>query len=178
MLEVFGAAVAPLVADALVQTFGEGFGEAVGEGLGHDGVVVVVLCAEAVAKFLEANAAGDGECADVVGEPCFLRRDEVGEGAARLASFLVRLLAQEVESLQHLCARFVRVEFDVVDDGVGREEAVDAARGEEASPRRCDPAARWLRRRAGAPARLARGGRGCAGKRPSAPRCGRRASSR
>ena len=67
--EVFAEAVAPLVADAFVQAFGEGFGEAVGDGLGHDGVVVVVVGAEAVAEFLEADAAGDGEGADVSGRP-------------------------------------------------------------------------------------------------------------
>ena len=66
--QIFVAAIAPLVAHALVQAFGEGFGEAVGEGLGHDGVVVVVLGAEAVAELLQADAAGDGEGADVVGQ--------------------------------------------------------------------------------------------------------------
>ena len=96
--QVLVAAVAPLVAHALVQALGEGFGEAVGEGLGHDGVVVVVLGAEAVAEFLEADAAGDGEGADVVGQAGFLRRDEVGERAAGLAAFPVGLLAQEVEA--------------------------------------------------------------------------------
>ena len=45
--EVFGPAVAPVVAGLLVQVLGEGFGEAVGERLGHDRVVVVVVCLEA-----------------------------------------------------------------------------------------------------------------------------------
>jgi hypothetical protein len=48
----FRAAVTPFVAHALVEAFGEGFGEAVGDGLGHDGVVVVVGGAEAVAQLL------------------------------------------------------------------------------------------------------------------------------
>ena len=129
--EVFGAAVAPLVADALVQAFGEGFGEAVGEGFGHDGVVVVVVGAEAVAEFLEADAGGDGEGADVVGQAGFLGRDEVGERAAGFAAFAVGLLAEEVEAVEDVGAGCVGVELDVVADGVGGEEAVDAARGDE-----------------------------------------------
>ena len=103
--EVFVAAVAPLVADALVQALGEGFGEAVGEGLGHDGVVVVVLGAEAVAELLQADAGGDGEGADVIGQAGLLGRDEVGERAAGLAAFAVGLLAQEVEARRATCVR-------------------------------------------------------------------------
>ena len=94
----FVAAVAPFVADALVQALGEGFGEAIGDGFGHDGVVVVVVGAEAVAQFLQADPAGDGEGADVIGQAGFLRRDEVGERAAGLAAFAVGLLAEEVEA--------------------------------------------------------------------------------
>ncbi len=75
---MFVAAVAPFVAHALVEAFGEGFGETVGYCFGHDGVVVVVVGAEAVGQFLEADAAGDGEGADVVGQAGFFRRDEVG----------------------------------------------------------------------------------------------------
>ncbi len=133
--EGFRAAVAPLVAHALVEALGEGFGEAVGDGLGHDGVVVVVGGAEAVAEFLEADAAGDGEGADVVGQAGFFGSDEVGERAAGFAAFAVGLLAEEVEALAMFGAGFVGVEFDVVADGVGREEAVDAARGDEILPR-------------------------------------------
>ena len=114
-----------------MQAFGEGFGEAIGDGLGHDGVVVVVLGPEAVAQFLEADAAGDGEGADVIGQAGLLRRDEVGERAAGLAAFAVGLLAEEVEAVEHLCAGAVGVELDIVADGAGGKEAVDAARGDE-----------------------------------------------
>ena len=104
------AAVAPLVAHALVQALGEGFGEAVGEGLGHDGVVVVVLARKRVAEFLQADAAGDGEGADVIGQAGFLGRDEVGERAAGFAAFAVGLLAEEVEVVEDFGARLVGVE--------------------------------------------------------------------
>ena len=127
----FRAAVAPFVADALMETFGKGFGEAIGEGLGHDGVVVVVRGTEAIAKLFEADAAGYGECADVIGQAGFLGRDKVRERAARLASLPVRLLTKKVKTRERLAARFVRVKFDIVADGVGGIEAVDAARRDE-----------------------------------------------
>ena len=63
--QILAASVAPLIAHTLVQALGEGFGETVGEGLGHDGVVVVVGGAEAIAHLLEADAAGDREGTDV-----------------------------------------------------------------------------------------------------------------
>ena len=85
-----------------MQAFGEGFGQAIGDGLRHDGVVVVVLGPEAVAQLLQADPAGHRESADVIGQPGFLGRDEVGERPARLAAFPVGLLAEEVESLEHL----------------------------------------------------------------------------
>ena len=43
----------------------------------------------------------------------------------------VHLLAQEMERGQDLGARFVGVELDIVAHGVGREEAIHAARGEQ-----------------------------------------------
>ena len=112
--QVFAAAVAPFVAHALVQAFGEGLGQAVGERLGHDGVVVVVLGAESVAELLQADAGGHREGADVIGQAGLLRRDEIGQRAAGLAAFAVRLLAQEVERVEHLRARRVGVQLDVV----------------------------------------------------------------
>ncbi len=65
--EILGFAVAPFFADAFVQELGERFGQPVGQRLGHDGVVVVVICFEFLDKFLQAVAAGDGEGAEVVG---------------------------------------------------------------------------------------------------------------
>src|SRR6202041_2141395 len=129
--DVLGASIAPLVADTLVETFSKGFGEAVGEGFGHDGVVVVVLSAEAVAEGLEADAAGDGEGSDVVGEIRFAGRDEVSERAAGLAAFAVGLLAEEVETREDCRARFVGVELDVVSDGTGGEQSIGSAGGDE-----------------------------------------------
>ena len=71
----------------------------------------------------------------MIGQAGLLRGDEVGERAAGLAAFAVRLLAEEVEALEHLRARFVGVELDVVADGVRGEQAVDAARGDQLLPR-------------------------------------------
>ena len=66
------------------------------------------------------------------GKPGLLGRDEVGERAAGLAAFPVGLLAEEVEARRaHRAARGVGVEFDVVADGIGGKEAVDAARGDQ-----------------------------------------------
>ena len=114
----------------------------------------------------------------MIGQAGLLGRDEVGERAAGLAAFLVGLLAQEVEALEDCCAGFIGVEFDVVADGVGGEEAIDAARGEQLL--RDD----LIEQRVGFGEELARllallaRARGCAGRRLSVPRCGRRASSR
>ena len=54
--EPFSSSVAPLLAHALVQAFGEGLGETVRERFGHDGVVVVVIGFELLDEFLEADA--------------------------------------------------------------------------------------------------------------------------
>src|ERR1700733_1699849 len=95
--KVFAAAIAPLIADALVKTLGEGFCEAVCDGLSHDGVVIVVLGFELLDEFFEAEAAGDGEAADVVSEAGFFRRDEVGKRAAGFLAAMVGLLTEVVE---------------------------------------------------------------------------------
>ena len=101
--ELLRAAVAPLIPHALVQALGKGFGQPIGEGLGHDRVVVVVLGAEAVAQFLQADAAGHREGANVIGQPGLFRRDEIGERPARLAAFAVGLLAKEMEVARAPC---------------------------------------------------------------------------
>ena len=67
-----------------MEALGEGFGEAIGEGFGHDGVVVVVLCAEAVRDGAEAVTGGDGKGAEVVVQAGVGWRDEVGKRTARL----------------------------------------------------------------------------------------------
>ena len=72
-----------------MQALGESLSQAIGEGLRHDRVVVVVLGPEPVAQFFQADSAGYGERADMIVQTGFLRRDEVGEGSARLATFSV-----------------------------------------------------------------------------------------
>ena len=121
--------VAPeLGAHPLVQALGERLGQPVGQRLEQDRVVVVVRGLE-LATSSEPDARGDGEAADVVGRPVSLRRDEVGERPVGHAVAVLALLAQVVQRGQHL-ARVVGVDLDVVADRVGREEAVDAARGQ------------------------------------------------
>ena len=62
--------VAPeLLAHALVQALGEGLGQAVGQRLDHDRRVVVVGALEALGDLVLADAGGDREGADIVGEP-------------------------------------------------------------------------------------------------------------
>ena len=73
------SAVAPLIAHALVQAFGESFSQAVGNGFGHDRVVVIMRRTEVVAKFLQANAAGDREGADMILQSGCFRCNEIGE---------------------------------------------------------------------------------------------------
>src|ERR1035438_9922495 len=48
-----------------------------------------------------------------------------------LVSGFVHLLAQEMERGQDLRARVVGVKLDIVAHGIGGEEAIDAARGEQ-----------------------------------------------
>ena len=110
------------LADPLVQALGEGLGEPVGQRLEQDLRVRVL----AVPRGLEADPGGDREGADVVGEPGGPGSDEVGQAVVRAAGGLVHLLAQEDEPRAHARAAGVRVQLDVVVDGVGREHPDDA----------------------------------------------------
>ena len=116
--------------------------------------------------------------ADVIRQSCFFRRDEVGKRPARLAAFPVCLLAKEVESLQHRSACVVRVQLDIVTNGVGGKKSVYAARRDqillndaiqksiafgEYLPRLCT---------------MLRMIEECGDRRLSVPRCGRTATSR
>ena len=125
--EVFFATVAPFIAYLFVQAFGEGFGETIGDRLCHDCVVVVVVGAEFVAELLQADSGGYRECSDVIGQTCFLRRDEIGERPAWLAAFPVGLLSKEVEPIEDCFTLAVGVEFYVVAYGAGGKEAVYTA---------------------------------------------------
>src|SRR3546814_10062184 len=65
-----------LLAHAPVQVLGQGLGQAVGQRLEQDDVVVVVVGAEALDVFLDADPGGDRETADPVLPAAILRRDE------------------------------------------------------------------------------------------------------
>src|SRR6266446_8588100 len=56
--------------------------------------------------------------------------DEVGEAMVELADGFFHLLAQEMKGGKDLCSGFVSVEFDIVANGVGGEEAIDRSHGE------------------------------------------------
>ena len=86
---------------------------------------------ELVAQLLEADAGGHGESADVIAQARLLGRDEVAERSTGIAAVLLRLLSQEVKMLQHLGPGRVGVQLDVVADGVGRKQAVHAARRDQ-----------------------------------------------
>ena len=90
--------VAPeFLAHALVQPFGEGFGQPVGQRLGHDRGIIVVGALEALGHGFLADPGGDGEGADIIGEPAGARRDEIGERDVGAAFAARQLLAQRVQ---------------------------------------------------------------------------------
>ncbi len=64
--EIFIFAITPLLADALMEEFGEGLRQAVREGFRHDGIVIVMVGLEFPDQFLESVAAGDGKGANVI----------------------------------------------------------------------------------------------------------------
>ena len=125
------AAVAPFIPRALVQAFGERFGQSVGEGLGHDGVVIVVRGAEPFAQLLQANSAGHGECADVIGSPVSF--GAMKSASDRQGSFPSRSACwrrKQKRSTTFLRAA-VRVQLHIVAHCVGGEETVHAARRQQ-----------------------------------------------
>ena len=72
---------------------------------------------------LDADAGGDGECADPVTHAGLFRRDEVGQAEIGTAGRLVGLLAQAV---QHRAVG----QFNVVADAIRFEESDHTARGQ------------------------------------------------
>src|SRR5262249_3668398 len=124
-LQIFIPTVAPLLARALVQQFGEGFGQAVRQRLGHNRVVIVQVTLESGAELFEADARGDGEAADVIDPPALLRSDEVSQRLIVLAGTLFDLLSQRVEDGQNARTIFIGVDLNVVADRIRRPEAVN-----------------------------------------------------
>ena len=103
--------VAPeLLAHALMQALGEGLGQPVGQRLDHDRRVVVVRALEALGHLVLADAGGDREAADIVGEPARARRDEIGERHVGAAFAPRELLAQRVQHGHRRRARLVGID--------------------------------------------------------------------
>ncbi len=125
VVEVFLFAVAPFVADALVEVFGEGFGESVGEGFCGDGVVIVVIGFVVSDHFIGAKASADAECADIVEALGVCGCDKIGERVEGGVSASA-LLAEGMEAGEEGGACVVGVDEDIVAVAVCGEEAVDA----------------------------------------------------
>ena len=85
-----------------MQALGEGFGEAVGQRLDHDRRIVVVRALEALGDLVLADAGGDDEGADVVGDAALARRDEIGERHIGAPFAPRELLAQRVQHRDRL----------------------------------------------------------------------------
>src|SRR5512138_1201550 len=120
--------VAPELATyTLVQTFRECFREPIRERFEHNARIIVVLAMETFEVLLDPEPRRDGERTDVIGTARALRRDEVRKAIVRLPGWLALLLTQEMQSLAHLRARFVRVYLDIiVVDAVRREQSEHA----------------------------------------------------
>ena len=131
MAEPLPFPVGPFLARLLVQQLGECLRQPVRQRLGHDRVVVVVVLLEFLADRFQADAARHGKGTDIIWNTGCLRRDEIGQSLIELPRRLRRLIAKRVKHRQIFRARFVHIDFDVVSDTVGREEAVDATRSEQ-----------------------------------------------
>src|SRR5258708_14274266 len=124
--QAFCTTVTPFASNPLVKTFRESFVQPICDGFRHDRVVVVVFSLESVAQFLQADPAGYRERTDMIKQPRLSGRDEVRERSARLIAFLIRLLAEEVKSFEHLSASEVRVQLDIVAHRTGGKKAAHA----------------------------------------------------
>ena len=113
-----------------MQRLGEGLGQTVGERLDHDLGIIVVGALEAPRHVLLADARGDGEAADIIGEAGLLRRHEIGEREIGARCLARHLLAQRMQRRDLGLARFVGIDLDVVADAVRRPEADDAVGGQ------------------------------------------------
>ena len=126
--------VAPeLLTHPLVQPLGEGFRQPVGQRLQQDGAVIVMRALECRHSLINADAGGDGERAQGVGQAGFVRCDPVGQAVMRFALRFRTLLTQVMQREQWLIPGRVGIERDVVlADPVGREKADDRPRRQPA----------------------------------------------
>ena len=115
---------------ALVHQFGESFRQAVRQSLGHQGVVVVIVFLKLFDQGFDMKARGDRERAQIIQLAAFTRCNKI---AHRVVWFLIAfhlLLPQGVKRREQM-ARFIRVDFDIFLDAVGRKESDHGARFEQ-----------------------------------------------
>src|SRR5699024_11030517 len=99
VVERLPGGVAPVFrTDLPVEHLGKGLRKPIGQRLEQNGVVIVVLGLEAAYVLLDANAGGDCEGSQPVGQSRRLRRNEVGQTGIRPPSRLFSLLAQMVSN--------------------------------------------------------------------------------
>ena len=111
----------------LMQILGEGFGQTIGHRFNHDLVVIVVLRVIRLRQCVLLKAAGHGESAQIVRLAARLRRDIIRQTVVGEIGFL-RLLTQMMADGNHLAAALIAVNFNIVPDAVGREDAYHTAR--------------------------------------------------
>ena len=103
----------------------ERFSEAISQGFRHDVGVIVVRSLELGRKLIETKSSRAHEHTEVILHTAILRGDEVTERHVRLVGVFFGLLAERVESVVRRCPAFIRVNDDVIANGVGRVETIN-----------------------------------------------------
>src|SRR5690606_9714476 len=115
VVQFFIGRISPQVASYTgMHAFRKPFGEAVSQGLKHNAGVVIARIQEGLVMFLDANAPGNGEHADVISHTAGLGCNVVGQTFVIHTLPLLLLLTQVAPRKQYFRARFVGVDFDVV----------------------------------------------------------------
>ena len=110
--KLFVLRIAPeLLADPLVEIFGEGFGKTVSQRLEHYGGVIVIGLLEPLGDLVLGITGRDGEPAYPVGD---IAAYEVRDGQIGLVAVLFRLLTQAEEGADLLLAGFIGKHSDII----------------------------------------------------------------
>ncbi|MNP24981.1 hypothetical protein D3C76_1177720 [compost metagenome] len=112
-----------------MQVFGKGLGQTVGNRFNHDFIVIIMLRFVGIRQRVLLQPAGYGKGTDVVRFTAQLRRDEIGQAVVGKTD-LLGLLTQMMADRQHVGARFIAIDLDVIAHTVGREQPHHAARVE------------------------------------------------